>query len=164
MTAMMLLMTMTSIMFTMSNHPMSMGFILIMQTLMASIITGMMINSFWFSYMLFIIMLGGMLVLFIYMSSIASNEKFHMSNKMIMLMMVTMLIMPFMLIITENYNIMTNNMEKKMLKNDQLMTLTKMFSTKSATLTMMMILYLLITMIAITTIVNVFEGPMRMKN
>ena len=38
-------------------------------------------KSFWFSYILFIIIIGGILVLFIYIRRLASNEIFSPSNK-----------------------------------------------------------------------------------
>nr|AWN56272.1 NADH dehydrogenase subunit 6 [Glena unipennaria] len=89
---------MMSIMFLMSilmifyNHPMSMGANLILQTIMIVILIGPMNYSFWFSYILFLIMIGGMLILFMYMTSIASNEKFKFSiNLLIIIMMMFMI-------------------------------------------------------------------------
>jgi hypothetical protein len=40
-------------------------------------------GSFWFSYILFITIIGGILVLFIYIAKLASNEIFSPSNKIL---------------------------------------------------------------------------------
>nr|YP_009441848.1 NADH dehydrogenase subunit 6 [Ips sexdentatus]AOY39601.1 NADH dehydrogenase subunit 6 [Ips sexdentatus] len=60
------------------NHPLALGSILFLQTILTSLISGALFLNFWYSYILFLIMIGGMLILFIYMTSIASNEKFGM--------------------------------------------------------------------------------------
>nr|AWN56260.1 NADH dehydrogenase subunit 6 [Euschistus heros] len=70
-------MVLLSMMMMWMNHPLSMGLILILQTIMIAMIAGFMAKSFFFSYIITIIMLSGALVLFIYMASVASNEKFN---------------------------------------------------------------------------------------
>ena len=50
-----------------------MGLTLLIQTILVSIISGLITKTFWFSYILFLVFLGGILVLFIYVTSLASN-------------------------------------------------------------------------------------------
>nr|YP_004891575.1 NADH dehydrogenase subunit 6 [Phalera flavescens]AEB71587.1 NADH dehydrogenase subunit 6 [Phalera flavescens] len=69
---------MLSIIMFFMNNPLSMGLMILMQTLLICLLSGMMIKTYWFSYILFLTFLGGLLVLFIYVSSIASNELFNM--------------------------------------------------------------------------------------
>nr|AVJ52595.1 NADH dehydrogenase subunit 6 [Sphaerocoris annulus] len=147
-----------SIMFLWLKHPMSMGFILMLQAVIVALISGMMISNFFFSYIIVIIMLSGALVLFIYMASMASNEKFKTPVNMILLFMVSMLI----------NMIITNNMDTFMYsKNSNLgdgtISLMKLFNSMSSYITMAMILYLLFTMIVVTFIASNKEGPLRMK-
>nr|YP_009472905.1 NADH dehydrogenase subunit 6 [Aphelocheirus jendeki]AST10109.1 NADH dehydrogenase subunit 6 [Aphelocheirus jendeki] len=155
-----------SMIFPFMKHPLSMGLILILQTMTVSMITGIMMNSFWFSYILFIILLGGALVLFIYMASIASNEKFSFSTKMmstVIIMLTSNIIFIFMK--DEIYfNSIWNLSIKSLNENEQLMTLIKLFNSQSMSLTILLVIYLLLTMIAITNVVNTFEGPMRSKS
>nr|AVJ52593.1 NADH dehydrogenase subunit 6 [Scutiphora pedicellata] len=152
-----LLITM-SIMFMWMKHPMSMGFILILQTMIISIISGMMLSNFFFSYIIMIIMLSGALVLFIYMASVASNEKFKTSTSMFFTFSVTMISS---MMITKNIDIMSyipnNNQTYPVLS------LMKLFNSMSTYVTMMMIIYLLLTMIIVSFIANTQEGPLRMK-
>nr|UPL66034.1 NADH dehydrogenase subunit 6 [Calacanthia angulosa] len=155
-----------TMMFLFMKHPLSMGIMLIMQTFMISMLTGMMIKSFWFSYMLLMILLSGMLVLFIYMASIASNEKFYssilMSSLMLLLIVISMITF-FMLdsVIKNNINTETITL---FMKNEQTITLMKMFNWQNMQMTFMLVLYLLFTMIVVTYNVNIYEGPMRAKN
>nr|WGT87427.1 NADH dehydrogenase subunit 6 [Sclomina erinacea]WGT87492.1 NADH dehydrogenase subunit 6 [Sclomina erinacea]WGT87570.1 NADH dehydrogenase subunit 6 [Sclomina erinacea]WGT87908.1 NADH dehydrogenase subunit 6 [Sclomina erinacea]WGT87947.1 NADH dehydrogenase subunit 6 [Sclomina erinacea] len=152
-----------SITFMFLKHPLSMGLALIMQTINVSLITGMMIDTFWFSYILLITMLSGALVLFIYMASIASNEKFHTSITM-MLFIITSMSTMLVLILLKTQPNMTETIKKMNLNNEQVLSLIKMFNMHNMIITLTMIIYLFMTMIVVSYIVNVHEGPLRMKN
>jgi len=52
---------------------------LILQTLLVALISGLIIDRFWFSYILVLIFLGGILILFIYVAALASNEQINMN-------------------------------------------------------------------------------------
>nr|YP_009485348.1 NADH dehydrogenase subunit 6 [Dinorhynchus dybowskyi]AVA07537.1 NADH dehydrogenase subunit 6 [Dinorhynchus dybowskyi] len=150
-----------SLMFIMSfilltlNHPLSMGMILIIQTLITATIMGLMMKSFFFSYIIIIIMLSGALVLFIYMASVASNEKFKSPVKT---MLSSFIIQSFVVMYLYKNNTIyyTNN-----LNNNDVISLIKMFNMITAQMTIMMIIYLLFTMIVVSNIVKVHEGPLR---
>nr|QKY63881.1 NADH dehydrogenase subunit 6 [Triatoma protracta] len=155
-----------SITFMLTKHPLSMGFTLIIQTITVAIMTGMMINMFWFSYILIISMLSGMLVLFIYMASVASNEKFYTSWSMAMYIIpltISSVILFFMVDQLENES-MWSTMKKNTLGAEQLISLNKLFNLNNMSITMMLVSYLFLTMIAITYVTNIYEGPLRMKN
>nr|YP_010128169.1 NADH dehydrogenase subunit 6 [Tropidothorax cruciger]QPP20738.1 NADH dehydrogenase subunit 6 [Tropidothorax cruciger] len=146
--------TMTlSIVFMMLKHPLSMIILIIIQTILISILTGITIKSFWFSYIIMMIMMSGMLVLFIYMASIASNEKFKFSMKMLSL--VIMMPVLYLYISQEESEIINMSDLKMMLHN--------LFNMPTMLLTLMITFYLLFTMITISKIVNIHEGPLRIK-
>nr|YP_011010560.1 NADH dehydrogenase subunit 6 [Halovelia lannae]WPW47201.1 NADH dehydrogenase subunit 6 [Halovelia lannae] len=144
----------------MTKHPLSMGFMIIIQTMILSIIINLMMKYSWYSYILVLTMLGGMLILFMYMASIASNEMMKWSTKMFLIMIITFTLIMLMKnkFIIMDYNNIT------IMENQQNMNLMKLFNTKSSMLTIMMAMYLLITMIYVIFITNTFEGPMRKKN
>nr|QRV62660.1 NADH dehydrogenase subunit 6 [Stictonectes samai] len=160
-----------SMMFIFLNHPMSMGLIIIMQTIMIALITGMYSYTFWFSYILFLIMIGGMLILFMYMTSLASNEKFKFSMKLILastLIIFILLIMLFndksiinMMMKNSNMMEMLNNYTN--FKNENLKSLNMMYNKPNYMITMIMINYLLITLIAVVKITKFNKGPLRQK-
>nr|YP_009351219.1 NADH dehydrogenase subunit 6 [Microcerotermes nervosus]AQP28862.1 NADH dehydrogenase subunit 6 [Microcerotermes nervosus] len=151
--------TMTSLMFTQMKHPLAMGLMLLIQTTMVCLISGTMYKSFWFSYILFMIMIGGMLVLFMYMTSLASNEMFSPSNKM---MMTTLMILPALLYTMPT---VTNNKEMcshdTMMENEILTTTTVMYNQMMGIMTTLLVLYMLLTLIVVVNIINVSKGPLR---
>nr|QNP10094.1 NADH dehydrogenase subunit 6 [Ochthebius pilosus] len=143
-------------------HPLSMGMILLLQTIMITMITGFLNSNFWFSYILFLIMIGGMLVLFIYMTSIASNEKFKFNNKL-MIMTMMMLIIMMLLMMTDKFNFIMNNFDYNNYFNSNYLMLNKFYNTPSNLIMFMMIMYLFITLIAVVKITNFKLGPLRQK-
>nr|UPL65608.1 NADH dehydrogenase subunit 6 [Rhopalus maculatus] len=143
------------------KHPISMGIMIIMQTLMICMITGLMLGTFWFSYLIMITMLSGMLVLFIYMASVASNEKFFTSIKLItfsILMITAGMIM-------ELKSTYMDNEFMKMMTNTPMesISLTSMFNMKFKFITMTMVMFLFFTMFTVSLIVNISEGPLRVN-
>nr|QPA36045.1 NADH dehydrogenase subunit 6 [Camarochiloides weiweii] len=153
---------MLSMMFPILKHPLSMGMILILQTITVSLITGMISNMFWYSLILIITMISGMLVLFIYMASIASNEKFDSSIKLIQLSLLMITIGMIMWMMTDQME--TSLLNSKMTTENLSISLMKMFNYHNMSLTILLVSYLFFTMIAISYVVNVFEGPLRTKN
>nr|YP_009351089.1 NADH dehydrogenase subunit 6 [Longustitermes manni]AQP28501.1 NADH dehydrogenase subunit 6 [Longustitermes manni] len=154
--------TMTSLMFTQMKHPLAMGMMLLLQTTMVCIISGTMYSSFWFSYILFMIMVGGMLVLFMYMTSLASNEMFSPSNKMLM---ITMTLMPMLTYITPTVtNNKEMNMHNTMMESEITTTTTVMYNQMMGTMTTLLVLYMLMTLIVVVNIINVSKGPLRHMN
>nr|QRV62520.1 NADH dehydrogenase subunit 6 [Hydroporus puberulus] len=163
---------MMSMTFLFMNHPMSMGLILMIQTILIILITGMYSYSFWFSYILFLIMIGGMLILFMYMTSLASNEKFKIS-KNIYIMFILMIMFIMMILFFNDFMIMeyfqkTSNMMEllnklMMHKNENLNSLYMLYNKPNFLINILMINYLLITLIAIVKITKSNSGPLRQK-
>nr|URH16907.1 NADH dehydrogenase subunit 6 [Nasutitermes gracilirostris] len=151
--------TVTSLMFTQMKHPMAMGLMLLMQTIMVCLISGTMYSSFWFSYILFMIMIGGMLVLFMYMTSLASNEMFSPSNKMLMASSAILPILMYMMpTLTNSKETCTHN---TMMENEIATTTTVMYNQMMGTMTTMLVIYMLLTLIVVVNIINVSKGPLR---
>nr|YP_010626126.1 NADH dehydrogenase subunit 6 [Inocellia tibetana]WBK02950.1 NADH dehydrogenase subunit 6 [Inocellia tibetana] len=142
------------------KHPLIMGFLLIIQTLLISLITGFINNLFWFSYILFIIMIGGMMILFIYMTSLASNEKYQFSSSFFYMNYFLFILITFMLLIIDPFyfhNINLNN-ETSIIFN-----LNKLYNLNSKNITLISIIYLLFTLITVIKITNKNLGPLRQK-
>nr|YP_010895272.1 NADH dehydrogenase subunit 6 [Sterphus plagiatus]WJW73837.1 NADH dehydrogenase subunit 6 [Sterphus plagiatus] len=161
-----------SFIFFQMTHPLSMGIMLLVQTLMICCITGMMTKSFWFSYILFLIFIGGMLVLFIYVTSLASNELFSMEMKLttmtISILLMSILIILFMdkmILMFNSMNIEMNSIENlnSFIKENSL-NLNKLYNYPTNMITIMLINYLLITLIAVVKITKLFYGPIRLMN
>nr|YP_009630364.1 NADH dehydrogenase subunit 6 [Callispa bowringii]QBP33867.1 NADH dehydrogenase subunit 6 [Callispa bowringii] len=152
----------TSLMFLLSSHPVTMSILILIQALITSLITGFFFMNFWFSYIIFLVMIGGLLVLFMYMTNVASNEKFSMSKKMIFISMM-MIIMYISMLITDNYFIMSQ-LNFTLNSNMYLMTISKFFNYPMNFIMIMMMIYLLITMIMSVKITDLTKGPLRQKH
>nr|YP_009185811.1 NADH dehydrogenase subunit 6 [Callicerus obscurus]ALO70434.1 NADH deshydrogenase subunit 6 [Callicerus obscurus] len=154
-----------SLIFLFMNHPMSLGLTLLMQTLIISMITGMLAMNFWFSYILFLIMIGGMLVLFIYMTSIASNEMFSYSNKIFLMMSLMSFMLIILYMVMDMYFLNLNYIffEQSTQFNNLHTNLTKYFNYPSMFIIFFMIIYLFITLIAVVKIIKIEYGPLRQK-
>nr|ALO76982.1 NADH deshydrogenase subunit 6 [Malachiinae sp. GENSP01] len=160
-------MLMSTFLLIFMKHPISMGLIILMQTIFISLIIGMMNLNYWLPYILFLIMIGGLLILFIYMTTIASNEKFKMSKLLLMMMLIMNLIYMWMikydmfLSYTEMKNYNMDTIDKTMNFN---MMMNKYLIYPSNLTYTMIIIYLLITLICCVKISTTFKGPMRQKN
>nr|YP_008475493.1 NADH dehydrogenase subunit 6 [Agrotis ipsilon]AGT18658.1 NADH dehydrogenase subunit 6 [Agrotis ipsilon]UIF93636.1 NADH dehydrogenase subunit 6 [Agrotis ipsilon]UTT74688.1 NADH dehydrogenase subunit 6 [Agrotis ipsilon] len=153
------------------NNPLSMGLMILIQTLLTCLLSGMMIKTYWFSYILFLTFLGGLLVLFIYVSSIASNEMFKpMINikkicyfSLIMIMMIQYMYMNNILWMNLSMNADMNNFNEMILffNNENKINLSKLYNNQTFLIMMMLVIYLFITLIAVVKITNIFYGPIR---
>nr|YP_009185889.1 NADH dehydrogenase subunit 6 [Myrmecocephalus concinnus]ALO70721.1 NADH deshydrogenase subunit 6 [Myrmecocephalus concinnus] len=153
-----------SCMFLFLNHPMTLGMNLLLQTIMVSLMTGFFSKNFWFSYILFLIMIGGLLVLFIYMTSIASNEQFTFSSNLLFFLFLLILIMITMLMILDPYINMFHMNHMNFFHFKQLnFSLIKFLNYPSISIILFMIIYLFITLIAIVKITKIEYGPLRQK-
>nr|QWS05450.1 NADH dehydrogenase subunit 6 [Cromna sinensis] len=157
------LMMITTLITPIMKHPMSLGSVLITQTILMSTIMSKKSNSTWYSYILFITMIGGLMIMFMYMSSIASNEMFKTPSKKKMLMILTLMIM--ISLMNENEPMITwQSMEmNKMnfMEIEEVKSTSKFFNSNKLSITILMILTLLLTMVSVTNISSSFEGPLK---
>nr|AYW52139.1 NADH dehydrogenase subunit 6 [Discolomatidae sp. 1 ACP-2013] len=147
------------------NHPLSIGMILLSQSILISLFMGMMTYTFWYSYIFLLIMIGGLLVLFIYMTSIASNEKFNFSFNLFMLLILMFIIIYLFLKFYLKINLSLH--QNSMLFNNTIynfnLSMIKYYNYPSIMLTFLIILYLLMTMIMTIMICNKNMGSLRQK-
>nr|YP_009738150.1 NADH dehydrogenase subunit 6 [Cephalopina titillator]QIB71456.1 NADH dehydrogenase subunit 6 [Cephalopina titillator] len=157
-----------SLIFIKSKHPLAMGLTLLIQTTSITLMTGAMTQSFWYSYILFLIFLGGMLVLFIYVTSLASNEMFSMKKNLTMMYLLLLLTSSLLLMIMDNNKLLNyHNLETKLMDHTNMfmeensLSLNKLYNYPSNLMTILLMNYLLITLIAIVKITDFSKGPLR---
>nr|YP_011017979.1 NADH dehydrogenase subunit 6 [Acromantis japonica]WQG15336.1 NADH dehydrogenase subunit 6 [Acromantis japonica] len=155
-----------SMIFLFLDHPLSMGLILFIQAICMCLISGFMSMTFWFSYILLLIYLGGMLVLFMYVTSLASNEMFFYSNKIFL----TISFLPIILLIIYYFNINFPMNLCESLENSSILNfmsnnfLLKMYNQPNNMMTILIAAYLFLTLIAVVKIINIDKGPLRKMN
>nr|AOY39782.1 NADH dehydrogenase subunit 6 [Xyleborinus saxesenii] len=153
-----------SILFLFFKNPLSKGYMLLMLTISTSLLASMMYLNSWFGYILFLIMVGGMLVAFIYMTSTAPNEKFGYPNLlMLMLFLMTMIVTFYMIYKTEtwsNHGLMSSSQE---LIKSSMPSLSKLFFKPLNYIPLALMSYLLLTLIMVVKMTEFIKGPIRQK-
>nr|YP_010952404.1 NADH dehydrogenase subunit 6 [Pseudabris longiventris]WMQ52498.1 NADH dehydrogenase subunit 6 [Pseudabris longiventris] len=154
-----------SLLFMFMNHPLSLGLILLVQTTLISMMSGKFCLNFWFSYILFLIMIGGMLILFIYMTSVASNEKFTVNFYSTMFISIMTFLSVSALLMENSIIEMTYKNDLISLKINSLsFSMIKFTSFPMSSILVFMIIYLFIVLVAVVKIIDNKQGPLRSKN
>lgn len=146
-----------------------MGFLLLIQTFIICLITGILSQTFWFSYILFLVFLGGILILFIYVTSLASNEIFKFSFNLFIISFIIFIISIIIIIIIDPEYININNQEiiNNLINisiNENLNNVYKIYNFPINFVTCFLINYLFLTLIISVKITNFFYGPLRNLN
>lgn len=147
------------------KHPLALGVILIIQTILISLIIGLLSQTFWFSYILFLVIVGGILILFIYIISLIFNKIF------IQQLSIKFYIVPFILLIrvvflNKYYNF--NNIEiyikiNLFLTKESSLNLIKLYTFPINIVNLFIINYLFFLLIVVVKITNFYQGPLRIK-
>nr|YP_009349919.1 NADH dehydrogenase subunit 6 [Holochlora fruhstorferi]AQM40093.1 NADH dehydrogenase subunit 6 [Holochlora fruhstorferi] len=161
----------TSMILLLTNHPLAMTLTILIQTLLICLSLSTITQTFWFSYILFLVFLGGMLVLFIYITSLASNEMFSSFLWPISLLLIfmTLIFMLTMFIDLPLFNSSTHSADMYTMTstnfpyNESNYLLTKLYNIPTHLITIMLVSYLFLTLIAIVKITNIYLGPLRQK-
>lgn len=112
-----------------------------------------------------------MLVLFIYVTSLASNEIFSFSIKIFILSSLILFLSLISIFLMDNRiiaNFLRNNeiysiIDIKSFINENTVSLNKLYNFPTNILTILLINYLFLTLIAVVKITNIYEGPLRPK-
>nr|QBZ38118.1 NADH dehydrogenase subunit 6 [Malaxella flava]QBZ38131.1 NADH dehydrogenase subunit 6 [Malaxella flava] len=158
-----LMMTLNSLMTIFMKHPISMGSILMIQSIITSTLMTMLTKNSWYSMILFVTFSSGMMIMFMYMSSISSNEKFKASFKFMNLMLM-MMILTTLLKIDWNFllNFKLTDQILNFKENEEMNSIIKNISFNKLYLTILLTTIILMTLIAISNLINSFEGPLKL--
>nr|YP_009160742.1 NADH dehydrogenase subunit 6 [Pseudoniphargus daviui]CCB84639.2 NADH dehydrogenase subunit 6 [Pseudoniphargus daviui] len=151
-----------SLMFLLESSPLFLSLMIILQTITLALIITLFTMSSWFSFMLLMIYLSGMMIVFVYISSIASNELF--SSNWYLIPLALILLLPFMILLlsshspplSDSLSLLDSN-----LSEISIIKTMKMYSKSLFTMTILMIIYLLLAMIMVTKNSSFSGGPMR---
>nr|QBZ38170.1 NADH dehydrogenase subunit 6 [Purohita sinica] len=160
---MILMMFMNSIISTKLKHPISLGSILMIQSIFTSMNMIMMTKNSWYSMILFISFSSGMMIMFMYMASISSNEKFKSSIKMFKLVLIMILMI---MLLNLDWNLLfeykINEQNISIQENEEKISMIKTLSFNKINLTIMLTVTILIVLVSISNLINSFEGPLKL--
>nr|YP_009520481.1 NADH dehydrogenase subunit 6 [Bourletiella arvalis]ATP01409.1 NADH dehydrogenase subunit 6 [Bourletiella arvalis] len=143
----------TSMLISLITNPMTMVIMIIIQSLIICLILFVTMSVSWYSYILFLIFMGGLMVLFIYICSIASNEMFSssMNSKKIILLMMMIAVL----------TLLFDKMQMNVLNISSIWMINKMMEVLNMTLVLMTMFFLLFSLVVVVKISNMKMGPIR---
>nr|AIZ58682.1 NADH dehydrogenase subunit 6 [Ornithodoros pavimentosus]AIZ58695.1 NADH dehydrogenase subunit 6 [Ornithodoros pavimentosus] len=142
------LLMMMSIWFIASSHPISMMIILIFSTLYLNLLIYTQLKNTWFPLMVTLLILGGMLTIFLYITSLTPNKKFTFNKFFIATSIMTLLA----------------NTKNNIFMNFKTTHIITMFNNHSISIIILMTIYLLVTLIAIMMMIKSSMAPMKSLN
>nr|WMH03439.1 NADH dehydrogenase subunit 6 [Cacopsylla picta]WMH03452.1 NADH dehydrogenase subunit 6 [Cacopsylla picta] len=155
----MLLSLMNSSIILVSSHPISFGIILLFQTATISICSRILTQSSWIPLTLFLVMIGGLMILFLYITSICSNKKIKFTKPNFLQIVFIVLTVTFL----QNFLTIFYSSEYLTMKDLHNMEFIKLFLPLNTFSSNFMFLYLLIMLIIMIEILSLNKGPMRKK-
>nr|YP_010554786.1 NADH dehydrogenase subunit 6 [Potamyia horvati]UYO79432.1 NADH dehydrogenase subunit 6 [Potamyia horvati] len=144
------------------KNPLSLALLIITQTLFFCLIMNFNLNLYWISYILYLIMLGGMLILFLYMCSISSNEIMKLNIKIFFPITLISLIYFYFWLSNKSYQILKS--PNFFLNNENLLSINKIYNNFTLLISFMLMFYLLITLFMVTSLSYYNFGPLRSSN
>nr|YP_009536369.1 NADH dehydrogenase subunit 6 [Ornithodoros hermsi]AYN50647.1 NADH dehydrogenase subunit 6 [Ornithodoros hermsi]UYB78376.1 NADH dehydrogenase subunit 6 [Ornithodoros hermsi] len=135
-----------SFFFMSSQHPISMTLIMIMITLYINIFMYFMMKYTWFLLLISLLILGGLMVIFLYITSLTPNKKFSFNKKLFVISI------PLYLLI---------KMDNKMILSSSDFQVLNIFNYSSLLMMIYMMLYLMLTLISITIVVKSTLAPLK---
>jgi NADH-ubiquinone oxidoreductase chain 6 len=104
-------------------------------------------------------MIGGILVLFIYITRLASNEIFSPSIKILIFSSILLPALIYVIpTVTNNKEI---NLHNTITENEITTTTTVIYNQIIGVITTVLVIYMLLTLILVANIINVSKGPLR---
>nr|QVT15624.1 NADH dehydrogenase subunit 6 [Simocephalus sibiricus] len=139
-------------MFPFLAHPLSMGLTILSLTILLAVMLGSFMTNLWISYILIMVLLGGLLVIFIYVSLLASNELFNKND----LLKPLIFFLGFLLTLglMDIFNMPSNSLSSMFssIKFQGMEWLYPLYSSELCNITIFLILYLLVTLIVVVSI------------
>nr|YP_009400209.1 NADH dehydrogenase subunit 6 [Zeylanicobdella arugamensis]AQT26247.1 NADH dehydrogenase subunit 6 [Zeylanicobdella arugamensis] len=134
------------------NSPILMALNILLVSIMLAMMMSIMVSS-WYAILMFLIYIGGMMIMFSYFIALTPNQTLKMKSYFAINMMTLSLILPPMIFFMNNLNI----------KNNMMMCY-DLYLMNMKPITMMMILILLMMLLIIVKLVKISSGPLRPFN
>nr|YP_009711633.1 NADH dehydrogenase subunit 6 [Aphis glycines]QGA47175.1 NADH dehydrogenase subunit 6 [Aphis glycines] len=151
-----------AILLTMMKSPISSNLIILIQTMTLTLMINMINKTAWISFMIFILYIGGLMIIFLYISSIAFNE-FNINKNYKNILFKLILMMIFMLNFKLYFNLENFMYENKFIYEDNF-NLLNMFMLPNNLMIYFIMLILFFMLILIIWMLKINKGPIRQKN
>lgn len=140
--------------FPILSHPLGIGVVILYSTVCVASLMGLQVNIFWLSYSLVLVILGGLLVIFIYVSLLSSNEIFKPKNSKTILFMLFLSLLASSLAYSTDYLKSYTGWQallgEKSTRGKELLAV--LYSRETWLLVLFLVLYLLVTLVIVVYI------------
>lgn len=155
-----------TIFFVVTNHPLIIGFSLIITRVIYGVILYILNSSSWLVYILIMVFVRGVIVMFIYMASLSSNEPITFPLTIFWKMnLIIFIIIPFFIFTKQlKTNYLYIDLMDIFFKEHSINLIYKTYNKIIIEITILLTIYLLIVLIVAIKIVNNFKLPLRSKN
>nr|AFI13756.1 NADH dehydrogenase subunit 6 [Diuraphis noxia] len=146
---------------TMMKSPLSSNLIILIQTLSLTLMINLINKTSWISFMIFILYIGGLMIIFLYISSIAFNElniNKNFKNLIYKLIFIILVLIYFKM----SLNLNNMNYENKFMFEDNFYML-NMFILPNNLMMYMIMFILFFMLILIIWMLKINKGPIRQK-
>nr|UEE83309.1 NADH dehydrogenase subunit 6 [Petalocephala gongshanensis] len=140
------------------TNPVSMGLLLMVYSFLISFLIGKIMLTSWFCIVTMLMMIGGLLVIFMYISSISSNEKFKFNKLNFIFLFAIFFYLDELMM---DYQCFDLSELGEYLDLSESFSMVKLYNSSNFLLTLFLIIYLIFTMIVVSFIVKHFKGPLR---
>nr|BBN80008.1 NADH dehydrogenase subunit 6 [Grandidierella fasciata] len=156
------LILLTFFIFVFSEHLLVMNFSLMLTSVFYSVILYHQMLTTWMAYILMMVFLSGMMVIFIYMTSLSSNEPFNFPPYTLVILGVLSAGLP--LLVMKSSFLLLENSSKLLNFNSSfsLEAVYKSYSFTSWELTFCLIVYLFVTLVVTVKISSMKSAPLKM--
>lgn len=140
------------IIFPFLSHPLSIGGALLLITIILALILSSVFTHIWLSYTLVLILLGGLLVSFIYIALVASNEQFNIVKINFFGPLIFSNCLIAILLIKKDYIFNTNENQSFLNNTIKLEWISEFYSYNLGVMTIYIVFYLLLTLLVVVAI------------
>nr|QLY89546.1 NADH dehydrogenase subunit 6 [Polycentropus flavomaculatus] len=154
-----------SVLFMFMFNPINMGILMLIQTINSCLILNSLLNYPWLSYITFMVVIGGLMIIFIYMCILSWNSKMKVKPMafimIIMFMMFNFNMTIYMKFVNLNNMIMFKSKIMNLMMNNYKINLINFFFMNSMMMTILMINLLIMMLIIINKMNKNFKKPLR---
>nr|YP_008964137.1 NADH dehydrogenase subunit 6 [Eulimnogammarus verrucosus]AHB14324.1 NADH dehydrogenase subunit 6 [Eulimnogammarus verrucosus] len=154
-----------SLLYAFSKTPLMLAMLIVLQTMLVTMLIYTTLTTSWLSFILFMIVVSAMMVIFVYVSSLASNDFITLSHSSLMSTLYftpLLMLMAFFLLNSQN----KPTMSQLTLSDMDLgpVACYKMYTYHTSPMTMFLIIYLLVALITVVKISETSKGTLRALN
>nr|YP_009940102.1 NADH dehydrogenase subunit 6 [Hamamelistes spinosus]QNV49430.1 NADH dehydrogenase subunit 6 [Hamamelistes spinosus] len=153
---------MLSISLTMMKSPLKSNLIILSQSIMLTLMVNLINKTSWISFMIFILYVGGLMIIFLYISSIAFNEM-NINNNNYKILIMKMILIFFLIYLIKNFMNLENQHYQNKFNFEDNYYFINMFMLPNNMLIYIIMLILFFMLILIIWLLKNNKGPIRQK-